>query len=641
MGLAVVMAKRIILPIWACALLGACAFNSTQVSAQGAAAPVSVVPVDSAAPGIGASTLANLQAPLPPAAVSEPDAADVDPASESGPAAAPSSESPAETVVAAPPPMPACPENGPGMSAQMAVRICQKVRSDPPPTHLKVDERTLRAVSTLVPFYAEHGYQAVWFDGEGQPLPAAEQLIEALGEADQEGLRASDYPRALLRKQLAALSAGDAGQRADLDLLLTDTFLTYANHLLSGRLSPRSVDPDWAIKPRSRDLGAVLREALASGKIGAALRDLAPHSPDYTQLRNTLHQYRQVEKDGGWPMIADGPALALGAQGPRVRDLRTRLHDSGDLKDNSGKDVAVFDKTVATAVRCFQKRHGLAETGVVNAATRTAMNVPVSERIRQVELNMERWRWLPDEFGSRYILVNIPSFKMRVIENGKPVIESNVVVGRLERQTPTFTANMKYLVLSPQWYVPRSIAVKDKLPQLKRNAQALARQNIRIYNSAGQAVNPGSINWGAVSANNFNYQLRQDSGPRNALGRVKFMFPNRYNVYLHDTPSRELFSRNQRTFSSGCIRVSNPLELAEYLLKRQDPSWNMDKIKTVSSGSQQRVVSLHQEVPVYLLYWTVWADEEGLVHFLDDVYKRDPALKRALSTEPVRGGNGA
>jgi murein L,D-transpeptidase YcbB/YkuD len=267
------------------------------------------------------------------------------------------------------------------------------------------------------------------------------------------------------------------------------------------------------------------------------------------------------------------------------------------------------------------------------------MNVPVTERIRQVELNLERWRWMPDELGSRYILVNIPSFKMKVFEDDKRVIESKVVVGRQERQTPAFTANMAYLVLSPKWYVPRSIAVKDKLPQLKRSPNALARQNIRVFNSAGKEIKPGAVNWRAVSADNFNYQLRQDAGPRNALGGIKFMFPNPYNVYLHDTPSRELFSRNQRTFSSGCIRISNPVELAEYLLK-SDPKWNRNRIKTASTSGQQQVVNLPQKVPVYLLYLTAWVDEDGLVNFRSDIYQRDKPMVRALY-QGGAGGKGA
>ncbi|MBK9952710.1 MAG: L,D-transpeptidase family protein [Candidatus Competibacteraceae bacterium] len=211
----------------------------------------------------------------------------------------------------------------------------------------------------------------------------------------------------------------------------------------------------------------------SSGGITDSLRDLTPKGRA-TQLRDVLQRYRKVEQTGGWPIVSG--ALGLGSQGNQVRNLRVRLQASGDLTEGDGGKTPAYDKAVSDAVRRFQKRHGLGETGTVNGATLTALNVPVAQRIRQVELNLERWRWLPDEFGARYILVNIPNFKMNVIEDGKPVMEAKVVVGREERQTPTFTANMAYLVMSPKWYVPRSIAVKDKLPQLKRNPQALARQ---------------------------------------------------------------------------------------------------------------------------------------------------------------------
>jgi murein L,D-transpeptidase YcbB/YkuD len=382
----------------------------------------------------------------------------------------------------------------------------------------------------------------------------------------------------------------------------------------------------------------VLREALTGGTVAETLRALAPSGKGYVQLREVLQKYRKVEQDGGWPTVSG--ALGSGSQGVQVRNLRVRLQASGDLTEGDAGKTPGYDKAVADAVRRFQKRHGLAETGTVNAATVAALNVPVSQRIRQVELNLERWRWLPDEFGSRYILVNIPSFKMSVVENGKRVMEAKVVVGRQERQTPTFTAKMAYLVMSPKWYVPRSIAVKDKLPQLKRNPYALARQNIRIYNNSGQQLNPGAINWSAVGAGNFNYQLRQDAGPRNALGGIKFMFPNPYNVYLHDTPSRGLFSQNQRTFSSGCIRISNPVELAEYLLKH-DPKWNREAIKAAAASGTQRVVNLPQQVPVFLLYWTAWVDEDGLANFRDDIYSRDKPLVRALYQEPAPTSKGA
>jgi len=642
-GSIISMSKRIILPLWFCTVLSACAFNTGLVAAQAASNPEPQTPgqaANSQSEAAATPVVASLHTGQEAASGDEQEPEPTPPADNTQPAEA----------ATAPPPLPPCPEGNASIQGQMASRICQQIRIDPPPTRLRINDFELRSVAMLTQFYTQRNYQAAWLSADGKPLSATSALLTALGEADREGLRTADYHRPQLQKLLKTLqqdgAAPTAEQLADADLVFTNTFLTYGSHLLAGRLPPRQVDRDWAIKPRSRDLAAVLQEALTKDTVAESLRALTPQNKGYVQLREVLRKYQQVEKEGGWPTIGAGANLAQGAQGQRVRDLRVRLQASGDLSEgggaSSGKNApATFDKSVADAVRRFQKRHGLPETGAVNATTLAALNKPVAERIRQIELNLERWRWLPDGFGSRYILVNIPSFKMNVFENGKRVMEANVVVGRQERQTPTFTANMAYLVLSPKWYVPRSIAVKDKLPQLQRNPYALARQNIRVYSNSGQEINPRSVNWRAVSANSFNYQLRQDSGPRNALGGIKFMFPNPYNVYLHDTPSRELFSRNQRTYSSGCIRISNPVELAQYLLKH-DPRWTRDAIKTASVSGKQRVVTLPQQVPVYLLYWTVWMDDEGLAHFRDDVYSRDKLLIRALYQEstgsPRRGG---
>ncbi len=621
------MSKRIIVSLWVCSLLGACALNTWPVAAQAVGGPEASAQ-NTAAPAVASLDASQGSTSLRPSREIGPTGDEMEP------------DAPAEATPAAletpagPPPLPPCPVGAASLEGQVAVQICQRVRTDPPPTHLTVDGRALRSLESTIRFYAQREYRAGWLDASGGPSPAAEDLLKAVAEAEQEGLRSADYRPAELHKRLKAIqqqgSAAHPDALAEFDLLFTDTFLTYGSHLLAGRLPPRKVDPEWAIKPRARDLAVVLQEALAKETVSQSLRALRPREKGYVQLREVLRKYREVAAVGGWPTVVAG--LAPGAQGPRVRDLRARLQASGDLSGSDApnkSESAAFDKAVADAVRRFQKRHGLAETGTVNAETQAALNVPIAERIRQVELNLERWRWMPDDLGSRYILVNIPSFKMKVFEDDKRVIESNVVVGRRERQTPAFTANMAYLVLSPKWYVPRSIAVKDKLPQLRRSPHALARQGIRVFNSAGQEIRPGAVNWRAVSASNFSYQLRQDAGPSNALGGIKFMFPNPYNVYLHDTPSRELFSRNQRTFSSGCIRISNPVELAEYLLKF-DPKWTRETIRTASTSGKQRVVNLPRTVPVYLLYWTAWVDEDGLANFRNDIYQRDKSMIRAL-----------
>jgi murein L,D-transpeptidase YcbB/YkuD len=609
------MSKHIIIPVWFCLVLGACALNipvEAQIAdGQTLANPASVAGV------ANEPVVASLHGT--PSSQNAGD--DLEPEFNTAGSA------PAASEFVGPPPLPPCPENALGMQDEIAAQICQRIRTEPLPDRLTVDHRVLRTLDAMLPFYAQRGYQPAWLDANGKPLPAATALIEALGEADRDGLRPSDYQRTGLQKRIMALQqnndALDIAQLTDFDLLFTDAFLSYGSHLLSGRLSPRAVDRDWEIKPRSRDLATVLQQALTRDAVIESLRALAPQAKGYIQLRDRLHKYRRIEQAGGWPVVSSKAS---------AKTLRARLEAGGDLVGPG--------ETVADALRRFQRRHGLAETGKVNAATRTALNVPVSERIRQIELNLERWRWLPDDFGARHILVNIPSYKMQVFEDGKVVLESKAVVGREERQTPTFTANMEYLVMSPKWYVPRSIAVKDKLPQLRRNPNALKRQRIRIYNRAGKEINPASVNWSAVSARNFNYYLRQDAGPRNALGGIKFMFPNRHSVYLHDTPSRELFSRNQRTYSSGCIRISKPVELAEYLLQH-DPKWNKNSIKSASTSGKQRVVHLPKEVPVYLLYWTAWVDEEGFLNFRDDIYKRDKPLVRALYQDDKAGRKGA
>ncbi|MCB1776835.1 MAG: L,D-transpeptidase family protein [Candidatus Competibacteraceae bacterium] len=607
------MSKQMILPVWFCLVVGASAFH-IPVEAQIAGSQTRVQP----SPVAGVANkpaIARLRTGSPSPNVND----DLQPASNEGAASTAS-------AFVGPLPLPPCPKSALGVKNEIAAQICQRIRTEPLRNRLTIDHRVLRTFNALLPFYAERGYQPAWLDAHGKPRPAATALIEALGEAERDGLRSSDYQRTGLQKRMTALqqqSNVDLARLTDFDLLFTDAFLSYGSHLLSGRLSPRAVDRDWEIKPRSRDLVAVLQQALAKDAIIESLRSLAPQAKGYVQLRDRLHQYRQIAQAGGWPTVS-GKVSA--------KTLRARLKASGDLLGPG--------ETVAAALRRFQRQHGLAVTGTANATTRAALNVPVSERIRQIELNLERWRWLPDEFGARHILVNIPSYKMQVFENGKVVLESKAVVGKEERQTPTFTANMEYLVMSPKWYVPRSIAVRDKLPQLQRNPHALKRQRIRIYNSAGQEINPASVNWRAVSARNFNYRLRQDAGPRNALGGIKFMFPNRHSVYLHDTPSRELFSRNQRTYSSGCIRISKPVELAEYLLKH-DPKWNKASIKSASTSGKQRVVHLPKEVPVYLLYWTAWVDEAGLLNFRDDIYKRDKPLVRALYQDDPAKRKGA
>jgi murein L,D-transpeptidase YcbB/YkuD len=296
----------------------------------------------------------------------------------------------------------------------------------------------------------------------------------------------------------------------------------------------------------------------------------------------------------------------------------------------------VFDDDLVEGVKRFQYRHGLDPDGAVGEATLEALNVPVECRIEQIKANLERWRWLPSDFGERYILVNIAAFSLDVIENGRSAMKIPVIVGRDYRETPVFGADMTYVVLNPTWTVPPKLAVEDILPKVRKNPEFLGTQKIRVFSDwteKAAEVDPATIDWSALGAARFPYLLRQDPGPENALGRIAFMLPNAYSVYLHDTPERGLFQRAERDFSSGCIRVADPIGLAEYLLAGE-AGWDRRGIMAAIEKGATRSVPLPKPIPVFVVYLTAWVDEGGVTHFQRDVYNRDPVLIRALA-EPA------
>lgn len=507
------------------------------------------------------------------------------------------------------------------------------------PARLKVANATIRAAAALPQFYEGRAYEPAWIGGQS-PWPRVNGLLQAIQGADREGLRPGDYHLDTIRSVLARLRERpepetDLIDLLDLELLLTDAFLTYAAHLVSGRVNPVTLYPEWIAVRGERDLVTVLNRAVSSNRIEGTLLDLLPDHPGYYRLRDTLARHRAVVESGGWPQIVEGPKLQEGASGDRVLTLRRRLRASGDLAADSTPGAGeAFDVALGAAVRRFQSRHGLDADGVVGPATLAALNVSAAERARQIELNLERWRWLPERLGDRHVLVNIASFELEVMEGDSAVLGMRVVVGRPYRKTPVFSDTISYLVFNPYWHVPNNLAVQDLLPQIRNDPGYLARQGIRVLTSNGRSeIEPGSIDWSQVTPASFRYRLRQDPGPLNALGRVKFMFPNRFNVYLHDTPARDLFVRTERGFSSGCIRVERPLELAEYLL-RGNPAWDAARVRQVLEKGQETTVRLPHPVAVHLLYWTAWSEPDGRIQFRSDLYERDRPLARALGTPP-------
>lgn len=529
------------------------------------------------------------------------------------------------------------------ISDQVRELLRNRIEAAGVPPKITVGEEIIHARVMLPLFYERRAYLPAWIADYGLK-PGADVLIKAIREADREGLRPSDYHLAKIEATLKEVRQNqekknpiNAHRLVDLDLLFTDVFLLYGSHLLAGKINPETIDAEWHANRREVDLAMVLQVALDTNKIAETLKSLLPPQPGYTRLREALARYRGLVSKGGWPAVPDGPKMQKGDCGERVAALRTRLITEGDPGPIKEGQRDLFDDALEQAVRRFQQRQGLEDDGIVGVSTLAALNIPAEARLHQIELNLERWRWLPQDIERCYILVNIADFKLAVIENDKSVMTMRAVVGKPYRRTPTFSAKITYLVLSPFWHVPSKIAVQDKLPRIRKDPEYLAKQNIKVFqgwDAQTREIDPTTIDWSKVTAKNFNYRFRQEPGPTNALGRVKFMFPNKFDVYLHDTPSRELFTKIARVFSSGCIRIEKPIELAEYVL-RADPKWPLENILAAMDKHVEQTVRLPEPITIHLVYWTAWVDADGSIQFRNDIYARDNILAAALSKAPA------
>ncbi|HYR69361.1 MAG TPA: L,D-transpeptidase family protein [Candidatus Dormibacteraeota bacterium] len=487
-------------------------------------------------------------------------------------------------------------------------------------------------------FYRKRSYRPAWSDGRG-PDRQSRELAEALRAATLEGLNPKDYDVDTLEVRIKRLDrkgvfseAPPAPALANLDLRLTYTYFQYANHLLNGRVSTATVDPDWITSPRDVDLVGNLQVATARHGVRRALLGLLPQDPDYHRLKDALVLYTGIEQEGGWGFIHSGPPLRLGRVDPRVPSLRARLRTSGDLS-NGGRDRS-FDRPLERAVMAFQTRHGLQPTGVVDPATLDALNVPVGVRVRQIQLNMARRRWLPQDLGKRYVVVNVPDFTLDVMEGPRSVLHMRVVVGKRGSPTPLFSDKITYVELNPYWNIPREIAKDEIVPLVREDKTYLEQNQIKVLSGPQEdaaEVDPSDVDWGKIGEEGDPYVLREEPGPTNPLGKIKFMCPNEHDVYLHDTPAGHLFSVKERDFSHGCIRVERPLDLAEYLL-RGTADGSRDRVQALIDSGERKAIRLPEPVPVHVLYWTAWMDDRGLVQFRDDVYGHDRRLDEAIRT---------
>ncbi len=495
----------------------------------------------------------------------------------------------------------------------------------------------------LPEFYRARDFRPAWTDN-GLVLADAVAFLDALRLVADDGLDPENYHLAALDSLLAEINAArkKKGGRvrpealADLEMLLTDAFLLCGSHLVHGQVNPETIQSEWFVKGRYEDLAAVLEHGLTANDIPGALDSLRPAHPVYQGLKRALRDHRALAEAGGWPEVPPGPKLVKGDRDARVEAVRKTLAATGDLIAGEGDgDPALFDEGLERSVKAFQIRHGLEPDGAVGVETALTMNVPAAERLAQIRANLERWRWVTQDLGERYILVNVADFNVGVVEAGREVLAMPAIVGRAYRQTPEFSGSMTYIEVNPVWNVPPKLAREDILPKVKKDPAYLKKMGFRVlenWTEGAAEIDPEAVDWSQDRAPSLTYRFRQDPGPQNSLGRIKFMFPNKFDVYLHDTPERGLFKRAARDFSSGCIRVEKPLELAEYIL-RDDPEWSKERLIAAIDAQETQVVSLRKPLSVHLLYWTAWLAEDGRAQFRQDIYLRDAALYRALEEQ--------
>ncbi len=488
----------------------------------------------------------------------------------------------------------------------------------------------ISSVHVIPRLYEENSFRPLWTNRRNM-----DELLGLVEGSFDDGLDPEDYHLSALRSLVVERERSDAPDiRAALDLVLTDSLVRLGYHLFFGKVNPEALDSDWNMRRDldGRDPVELVRAAIEAPSLEAYIDELIPRGPIYEDLKAALAEYRAHQAAGGWPTVPAGRTLKPGMEDARVAVLRERLRMTDQLAEMPRSSPSFFDPALEKAVMSFQGRHKLDTDGVVGPETLAALNVPVEVRIDQIRVNLERARWVLRKVTDDFVVVNIAGFRVWLVRGGEPVWTARVQVGKQYRMTPVFASVMKYLVFNPTWTVPPGILSKDILPKLKMDPGYLETKHLRVIDGQGRTIDPATIDWSSYTARTFPYQLRQDPGPWNALGQVKFIFPNPHFVFLHDTPSKELFVRRDRTFSSGCIRTENPLELAELLL--DDPEqWNRRRIQEVLDGKTTRTVFLKEPIPVLLLYWTVIVSKDGQVLFLRDVYERDGPILKALDGE--------
>ncbi len=501
-----------------------------------------------------------------------------------------------------------------------------KLRTDP---NQKVAGDYILNITDVLKFYQNRHFTKAW-SNKNQLTENSLALIEEVSMAEKEGLTPDDYHiETLISLQFALQQQSPDSKQIELylDLLLTDAYLLYAKHLYSGKVCPDDLNQDWHVPCReiNFDFCEFLEQAISQKSVNASLEYLKPQLNGYKQLKKALARYQSLKQEK-LPDVVFSGSHKKDLQ-DKVR-IQQRLITLGDLKEKDQNHPGNF----AEALNSFKSRHGLKVNGVIDSSTLKALNTSITDRIITIESNLERWRWLPKDLGKSYIMVNIANFSLEVFDSSQLAYRSSVIIGTPYHATPAFTAHITHIILNPYWYVPRSIIENEILNRSDLSAY-LKQNNFEILDNHKESVPIDSVYWGGINSANFTYTLRQKPGPDNALGMLKFVLPNPYSVFIHDTPNKKLFEEEIKSFSHGCIRLERPFELAAYLLEA-DSQWDLSSLRDAAKQKSPTRINLKSPIPVHVLYWTAWLDQNQQMQFREDIYQRDQVLIAALKMPP-------
>lgn len=499
---------------------------------------------------------------------------------------------------------------------------------------IKIYDTRIKLPDSVITYYQERDFWPVWRFYKSPQGRLIRELTMAILDSETHAMDPYDYHWETLNKVVA--QNNDFADFAKIDILMTDALLKLASDITNGRVDPQKAQPEWYLLQEPVDVLPIVKNAIEDQDIKKTIDDLYPKTDAYINLKKALAYYRSLLKKGTMPTVPKSKKkVEAGTRGAPVVALRNRLKFSGDLPPKADKHVELFDEELTQAVKAFQNKHGLNEDGVIGLYTLQALNRPLKSVISQIEMNLERLRWLTQEMPEKYIIVNIPDYQLKIMDKGKVKLAMRTVVGNKKWQTPVFDDEMETVVINPKWNVPPKILEKEMIPKIQKNPDYLKKKNFTVLQRQDgrfRQVNPDNVDW--ENANPKDFQISQKSGWGNALGRLKFLFPNEFIVYMHDTPAKSLFKNDFRAYSHGCIRLEHPIELAEYILEKEPAKkkWDVDRIKEAIKDGREVNVTLKEKIPVLLRYFTAWVDDEGNLNFRKDIYDYDQKLAKALKS---------